>query len=383
MPHWTVHLDGGPRRVNHAAALVGSQIYLFGGYCTGGDYHALIPIDVYVLDTVLLRWKKLPCASKEEITKCVPYLRYGHSVVNYEGTIYLWGGRNDNHGACNNVFSYDTQTLKWSRPHTKGDKPGGRDGHSACLIGDLMYIFGGFEDGMMQCYANTVYSLDLTLMVWTYVMAKGEIPHWRDFHTATAHRHQMIVFGGRADKSGPHYTNQEFYCNKLQVFDTQTKVWSSPPTTGDVPIGRRSHSAFIYRGNLYIFGGYNDLIKTHFNDLYRLDLSNYEWSKVTTFGETPCNRRRQCCIVVQDQVILFGGTSPKAKTIPGGSDDVNLMDLADLHILDFAPTLKTLCKVAAVRYQLDTTCLPLDIRWELKSMTTNSNISQPLEMAQG
>jgi hypothetical protein len=30
---WSVHLEGGPRRVNHAAAAVGDRIYSFGGYC--------------------------------------------------------------------------------------------------------------------------------------------------------------------------------------------------------------------------------------------------------------------------------------------------------------------------------------------------------------
>ncbi|XP_071799387.1 kelch domain-containing protein 3-like [Asterias amurensis] len=384
MPHWTVHLDGGPRRVNHAAALVGGHIFLFGGYCTGGNYSSLVPIDVYVLNTVQLRWTKLPNASDEEFTKkLVPYLRYGHSVVNYNELVYLWGGRNDNYGACREVFCYDTNTLKWSKPNTTGDAPFGRDGHSACLIEDEMYIFGGFTDGRIQCYSNTVFSLNLKEMEWRYINAKGEIPHWRDFHTAAANKHQMIVFGGRSDKSGQCYTNQEFYCNKLQVFNIQTKVWNAPATTGDVPIGRRSHSAVMYGGFMYMFGGYNDLTKTHFNDLYKLDLVNYEWSKVKTYGQTPRKRRRQCCIVVGDQVIMFGGTSPKDRVVHGGSDDENLMDLADLHILDFAPSLKTLCKVAVIQNRLDTSFLPIGIRWELKAMTTNNDISQPLEMPQG
>ena len=46
------------------------------------------------------------------------------------------------------VYSSSLDTLKWSRPNTSGNTPGGRDGHSACLIGDSMYIFGGFEDGV-------------------------------------------------------------------------------------------------------------------------------------------------------------------------------------------------------------------------------------------
>lgn len=47
---WTVHLEGGPRRVNHAAVAVGDLIYSFGGYCTGENYALWRPIDVHVLD---------------------------------------------------------------------------------------------------------------------------------------------------------------------------------------------------------------------------------------------------------------------------------------------------------------------------------------------
>lgn len=48
---WTTRLEGGPRRVNHAAARVGNSIYSFGGYCTGHDFRQLKPIDVHILCT--------------------------------------------------------------------------------------------------------------------------------------------------------------------------------------------------------------------------------------------------------------------------------------------------------------------------------------------
>jgi len=53
MQRWTVHLDGGPRRVNHAAVLIGCHIYSFGGYCTGENFEIVRPIDVHVLNTGL------------------------------------------------------------------------------------------------------------------------------------------------------------------------------------------------------------------------------------------------------------------------------------------------------------------------------------------
>lgn len=51
MLRWTVHLEGGPRRVNHAAVAVGHKVYSFGGYCSGEDYETLRQIDVHVFNT--------------------------------------------------------------------------------------------------------------------------------------------------------------------------------------------------------------------------------------------------------------------------------------------------------------------------------------------
>ena len=53
---WTIHIDGGPRRVNHAAVCVGERIFSFGGYCTGDNYKDQTPIDVFVLDTRTYRY---------------------------------------------------------------------------------------------------------------------------------------------------------------------------------------------------------------------------------------------------------------------------------------------------------------------------------------
>ena len=55
MNKWTIHIDGGPRRVNHAAVCVGDRIFSFGGYCTGDNYKDAMPIDVFVLDTQTYR----------------------------------------------------------------------------------------------------------------------------------------------------------------------------------------------------------------------------------------------------------------------------------------------------------------------------------------
>ena len=59
----------------------------------------------------------------------------------------------------------------------------------------------------------------------------------------------MYVFGGRSDRGGEIFTNNEMYCNRLQTFNTVSKTWHEPVTTGKSPTGRRSHSVCKYYKN--------------------------------------------------------------------------------------------------------------------------------------
>jgi N-acetylneuraminic acid mutarotase len=49
-----------------------------------------------------------------------------------------------------------------------GNLPGARDGHSACIVGHKMYIFGGFEENMDQ-FSCDVHCLDLKTMQWSFI----------------------------------------------------------------------------------------------------------------------------------------------------------------------------------------------------------------------
>lgn len=385
--YWTVHLEGGPRRVNHAAVVVTDKIYSFGGYCTGENYHKRRPMDIHILNTANFRWCALPLPRHNDPQwSCVPYQRYGHTAVAYGDKIFVWGGRNDE-AACNILFCFDTSSLQWSCPQVSGMIPGARDGHSACIIDHCMYVFGGFEEEIDR-FSQDVHALDLRTMKWRYVIAQGEPPSYRDFHSATTLGHRMYIFGGRGDLNGPYHSQEEVYCSDIMYLDTFTGRWHRPVTSGNVPMGRRSHSAFVYQDYLYIFGGYNGLCDEHFNDLYRFSAERNEWCIVQTHGRPPSKRRRQSCLVVGDKVFLFGGTSPFPGHHPcylqelddGHAEglDTKLMDHNDMHILDFAPSLRTLCMLVVIQYRLDQLWLPEDIKMELHAMTTNNSISRSL-----
>ncbi|XP_016149383.1 kelch domain-containing protein 3-like isoform X1 [Sinocyclocheilus grahami] len=382
MLRWMVHLEGGPRRVNHAAVAVGHKVYSFGGYCSGEDYETLRQIDVHVFNTESLRWTKLPPVRTggREHAREVPYMRYGHTAVLVEEAVLIWGGRNDTEGACNVLYAFDVTQHRWFTPKISGTVPGARDGHSACVLGKAMYIFGGYEQ-LADCFSNEIHKLDTSSMCWSIVSVRGTPARWRDFHSATIIGTKMFVFGGRADRFGPFHSNNEIYCKKIKIFDTETNCWLNTASAQLLPEGRRSHSAFAYNGELYIFGGYNARLDRHFNDLWKFNPEAFSWKKLEPKGKGPCPRRRQCCCMLGDRIVLFGGTSPCPEQ--GMGDEFNLMDHSDLYLLDYSPNLKTLCKLAVIQYSLEQSGLPHDIRWELTAMTTNSNISRPIFSSHG
>lgn len=307
----------------------------------------------------------------------VPYMRYGHTAVSWNNNAYIWGGRNDKNGACNGLFCFNTELLEWLRVRTSGDKPSGRDGHSACVISSRMYIFGGFEERIDR-YTDEVYALNFSTFTWMYVKCSGRIPIWRDFHSASAIGNKMYIYGGRSDNGGNQFTGSETYDQCMHVLDVTTNTWSTEqPVHGIKPNARRSHSAWVYKGCLYIWGGYNGLLSTHFGDMFRYDPESRDWSMVLTNGLGPCARRRQSACLVGNKVYLFGGTSPiDPDTQQRICRGVTLLDHSDLHILDYNPSLKTLCLCAVRDHAQDVSSLPQDLRWEFEAMTKPNTISR-------
>ncbi|GBP31645.1 Kelch domain-containing protein 3 [Eumeta japonica] len=326
---WTIHIEGGPRRVNHAAVCVGDKIYSFGGYCSTEEYKDWEPIPVHVLDTYSLRWSVVNY-KKEEI---VPFQRYGHTTVAYKNKVFMWGGRN-NAVACDTLTCFDINTLEWSTPNVSGMVPYAKDGHSACVINNKMYIFGGFDYHTDQ-YSQEVHYLDLDKLQWKFVHATGEVPCHRDFHTAVAYGNRMYVFGGRGDVSNSSFTtDEEVYCPELFYLDIVEEKWYKIIPYGKEPQGRRSHSAWLYNNEMYIFGGYNGNAKVHFNDLHKYSIE-----------ENKCPCPHMC-----------------SKHVTQSDDNPErLVDNSDLHILDFSPTLETLAIVAVLNNNLDQSCLPQTI----------------------
>ncbi|EGR34231.1 kelch repeat protein [Ichthyophthirius multifiliis] len=90
---------------------------------------------------------------------------------------------------------------------------------------------------------------------------------------------------------------------------------------------RINYSAVIYMFKIYIFGGLNDNNQpTNMFDSF--DISTYKWEKVSTSGKLPLPRHSHCCEIIENKMILFGGT--KSNDIFDREcfySDINVLDL--------------------------------------------------------
>ncbi|XP_053612416.1 kelch domain-containing protein 3-like [Plodia interpunctella] len=375
---WTIHIEGGPMRVNHAAVCIGDKVYSFGGYCSSEEYKDWEPIPVHVLNTETLRWAAVNYLKND----LVPFQRYGHTAVPYGDKVFMWGGRN-NSVACETLSVFDTKTLEWTAPNVSGTVPYAKDGHSACVIKNKMFIFGGFEY-LTDQYSQEVHCLDMDTLRWTFIDAPGDVPSHRDFHTAVSVGDRMYVFGGRGDLNSPHNSLEEVYCPQVFYLDTKELKWVVMKPTGTWPEGRRSHSAWVHNGYMYIFGGFNGNTKTHFNDLFRYSIEGNYWQEINVLGSVPCKRRRQASLLYEDKVYLFGGSSPCPHTNNRAidfNDAERLIDNSDLHVLDYSPSLKTLSILCVLKHNLDQTTLPRDIVRDIQLMVLPNRISRPINQA--
>lgn len=112
----------------------------------------------------------------------------------------------------------------------------------------------------------------MTNLKWKKVtVAAGPSPRPRHGHRAVAHKDLMIVFGG----------GNEGIVDELHVFNTSTNQWFVPECRGQIPPGCAAYGLVVdpVGNRLLTFGGMVEYGK-YSNDLYELRLSDWEWRKL-------------------------------------------------------------------------------------------------------
>eukprot|EP01080_Neovahlkampfia_damariscottae_P001226 gene1226-11316_t len=122
--------------------------------------------------------------------------RFAHTSIEYNGTMFIFGGKNDFVGRYNSILSYEIDKKYWKKIPNLGDIPSGRAGHSMSLFEDKFYIFGGFDG---ENDLNDLYCFDLKSNRWTLIDFGLNMPQNSSFHSMICFKEKnskLLLFGG-------------------------------------------------------------------------------------------------------------------------------------------------------------------------------------------
>ena len=145
-----------------------------------------------------------------------------------------------------------------------------------------MYIFGGFIAGE-RTDQLIVYSFKGP--AWARIKTNGPSPSARNGHSACIYKNCMYVFGGR--------NNDNKKLNDLWKYEILTQEWTEismdnkdEDPTWCVPPERSGHSCDIYGQYMVIFGGFYEITK-ELNDLYLFDFISERWIPIFVEENSP------------------------------------------------------------------------------------------------
>ncbi|XP_047595718.1 host cell factor 2 isoform X1 [Lutra lutra] len=247
-------------RLGHSFSLYGNKCYLFGGLANESeDSNNNVPRylnDFYELElqhgSGVVGWS-IP------VTKgIVPSPRESHTAVIYckkdsgSPKMYVFGGMCG--ARLDDLWQLDLETMCWSKPETKGTVPLPRSLHTASVIGNKMYIFGGWvphkgenietspHDCEWRCTSSFSY-LNLDTAEWTTLVSdsqedkKNSRPRPRAGHCAVAIGTRLYFWSGRDGYKKA--LNSQVCCKDLWYLDTE-----KPPAPSQVQLIKATTNSF-------------------------------------------------------------------------------------------------------------------------------------------
>lgn len=127
----------------------------------------------------------------------MPSPRTNHSMAVFGGKLYLFGGT-DGQECFNETWCFDPIESTWTKFACVGYIPRPCEGHDACIVGDLMYIYGGRAvDGSNLSLLS---SLRLSTGRWYTFQNMGPAPSARSGHSMSVAGTRIITLGGQPGK---------------------------------------------------------------------------------------------------------------------------------------------------------------------------------------
>ncbi|KAL1500249.1 hypothetical protein AB1Y20_012917 [Prymnesium parvum] len=254
----------------------------------------------------------------------------GHTVSVVGRSLYIMFGKHEDDGgrvSCPPVQRLDTETMVLSHPchmepgGSRSAIPDDREGHTATVIGNRIYVFGGTwtDEDEVTSFRNDLHALDVATHTWSRPITRGEPPAEREGHTAVGLQKRIYFFGGTwvdADDNSVYLSDLHVLSSvgdglpPVEGWPAAGWEWTRPQTTGTTPSPREGHTASIVGETMVVFGGAGldtDDTSINLSDVHMLDTCTFTWSQPAMHGSIPQERRYHTASVVGDKIYIFGG----------------------------------------------------------------------------
>jgi len=242
-------------------------------------------------------WQSIPAKGD------IPSPRFGHTMVQINGTYYLFGGVNalDSRGTpYNDLYAYVPETKTFSKVNASlasGSEPiPGMTGHTAMVYNNEMYVFNGSRSTATN---DSTYVFTPGNPTWTQKSAPPF--EARTESAAAADGSDMYMIGGRKNETGT-------ITDEVWKYNFTTDTWE--PRRAIPWGGMAGANAMIYTNTsgqkkLYVYGGVND--QGEQATLWEQTVVYNTWKTANQFGEMPSPRGYAIGLINGSNLWVSGG----------------------------------------------------------------------------
>lgn len=247
-------------------------------------------------------WKEVKCAKGK-----LPNRRSGAASVVVGDRMYVFGGYGGD-GRLDDCWEFNFETRGWRKIEYLSASPGVRENNGVVEHERSLYLFGGYNGSE---WLNDFWQFNLDTRLWRRIEPRGDAPASRFGYVSMTYKNVFLLFGGYDGST---------WLNDMHEYNFDTQFWSVVEAVGTIP-SIRSCPSWSRRGNsVYMFGGYDGVQRM--NDFFEFRLDTYTWSLIPTAGKPPSPRYFHSCAFYGNCLYTFGGYN--------GSERLN-----DMHEFNF------------------------------------------------
>ncbi|MEM8872805.1 MAG: kelch repeat-containing protein [Planctomycetota bacterium] len=283
---WTDAPQPGRSYAESSKAVVGDDVFIFGGYRV--DFSSVR--DVYRFrNNQWTRMADMPEAITHAGVETVGNeVWFAGAYIGREGLEQIYGSRK--------VWKYDTTNDAWSRGP---DLPVERAGGDLVLIGRNLHFLGGQNIARsVDTREHWVLNLDNQGAGW---QSRADMPVGRNHLAAETHNGLLYFFGSQSGHDEGLTPHTEVYS-----YDPATNSWTQ---RASMPAPRNHmHQTLVKKEDkLYIFAGQSEHNQSE-DDIFEYDFANDSWR---TIGTTTEPRTSPAVALLPDgRVLMIGGFRP-------------------------------------------------------------------------